>query len=143
MSTKINEQEVIGFSFELTNECICQDYNEETESFTSSLDCYGDCFNDQLDYFTMATKDLFDNSETSWWKVSNLKLWDGNHSGLFYAESIEQLVEGMTVRSGWIIRGSVYTNKIEYSLSHHDAPMGSRTILENVTEEERQEWGLY
>jgi hypothetical protein len=143
MSTKINEEEIIVFPFELTNECICQDYNEETESFTSSSDCYGDCFNDQLDYFTMATKELFDNSETSWWKVSNLKIWDGNHSGLFYAESIEQLVEGMTVRSGWIMRGSVYKNKIEYSLSHHDAPMGSNTVLTMVSEEQREKLGLY
>jgi hypothetical protein len=37
MSTKINEEEIIGFPFELTNECICQDYNEETESFTYTV----------------------------------------------------------------------------------------------------------
>ncbi len=143
MSTKFNEEEVTVFPFELTNECTCENYDEETETFIPSLDCYGDCFTDQLDYFSLCTNELFNNSETSWWKVSNLRLWNGEHSGLFYAETVEQLVEGMTVRSGWIMRGTAYSNKIEYSLSHHDAPMGSRTVLENVTEEERQEWGLY
>jgi hypothetical protein len=143
MSTKFNEEEVTVFPFELTNECICEDYDEETETFSPSLDCYGDCFNDQLDYFNVCTIELFNNSETSWWKVSNLKLWDGNHSGLFYADTLEKLVEGMTVRSGWTMKGTAYKDKIEYSLSHHDAPMGSNTVLRNVTEEERQEWGLY
>lgn len=143
MSMKIEKEIEKGMPFELTNECTCEDYDEETETFTTSLDCYGDCFTDQLDYFSLCTNELFNNSETSWWKVSNLRLWNGEHSGLFYADSVEKLIEGMTVRSGWIMNGTAYANKIEYSLSHHDAPMGSRTVLENVTEEERQEWGLY
>lgn len=142
MLIKIEEEIEKGMPFQLTNECTCEDYDEETEVFSSSLDCYGDCFTDQLDYFALCTNELFNNSETSWWKVSNLRLWDGEHSGLFYGDCVEDLVTGMTVNSGWIMSGTVYKNRIEYSLSHHDS-LGSRTILTNVTEEERQEWGLY
>jgi hypothetical protein len=49
----------------------------------------------------------------------------------------------MTVRSEWIMRYEVFSDRIEYSLSHHDAPMGSATTIRPVTEEEREEWGLY
>jgi hypothetical protein len=49
----------------------------------------------------------------------------------------------MTVQGDWTICGTVLEDRIEYSLSHHDAPMGSSSVVEIVTEEQREEWGLY
>jgi hypothetical protein len=40
------------------------------------------------------------------------------------------------------MRYKVFSDRIEYSLSHHDA-MGSNTTLTAVTEEQREELGLY
>ena len=131
------------YEFGFGNLCSCMESDDFIMIEALQIECDGICWEMALEDFTDITSGLFEVNETLWWKVSNLGLWDGNHSGLFYAESIEQLVEGMTVRSGWIMRGSVYKNKIEYSLSHHDAPMGSNTVLTMVSEEQREELGLY
>jgi hypothetical protein len=83
----------------------------------------------------MITKDLRDSNETYWWKVEDLRLWDREVSGYFQADKIRDLIAGMTVKSEWIMRYSVFADRIEYSLSHHDA-MGSNSVLRGVTEEE-------
>ena len=91
----------------------------------------------------MITEELRKSNETDWWKVENLRLWHGDVSGFFYAETVADLIEGMTVRSDWTMRYEIHADRIEYSLSHHDAPMGSKTTLTAVSEEQREELGLY
>ncbi len=129
--------------FEYTNTCTCRDYDMDTDESTPSLDCYGDCWEFTLEDFSNITNSLFEVNETMWWKVSNLKLWDGNHGGYGYAKDAENLLRLMTVGSEWNIKGEVFSDRIEYSLSHHDAPMGSNTVLTMITEEQREELGLY
>ena len=129
--------------FEYTNTGTCRDYDMDTDESTPSLDCYGDCWEFALEDFSNITNSLFEVNETMWWKVSNLKLWDGNHGGYGYAKDAENLLRLMTVGSEWNIKGEVFRNRIEYSLSHHDAPMGSNTVLTMITEEQREELGLY
>ena len=128
--------------FEYTNTCSCTNWDEDTQEYIESSDCYGDCWEYVLDDFNRLTTDLFDNNETMWWKVSNLRLWDGNHSGYGYAKDAESLLELMTVRSEWHIKGKVFNDRIEYSLSHHDS-MGSNTVLTMISDEQREELGLY
>ena len=136
METKIEN------TFEYTNTCSCENYDMDTDELTPSLDCYGDCWEYVLDDFNRLTTDLFDNNETLWWKVSNLKLWDGNHSGYGKAKDAEELLRLMTVNSDWNIEGKVFNDRIEYSLSHHDS-MGSNTVVTMITDEQREELGLY
>ena len=100
------------------------------------------------DFYNVNEKFLNSN-ETGWWKVSNLGLWDGDHSGYIYVKPSKhawmdtaRIVEGMTVRSEWNMRYTPYDDHISYSLSHHDS-MGSSTTLTAVTEEQREELGLY
>ena len=131
------------YKFEYTNTCSCRDYDINTEETTASSECYGDCWQQTLEDFFNITSGLFEKNDTLWWKVSNLKLWDGNHSGYGYAKDAKSLLELITVRSDWNIKGKVFNDHIEYSLSHHDAPMGSNTTLSIITEEEREERGLY
>lgn len=129
--------------FEYTNTCTCQDYDDDTDEYIDSNYCFGDCWDQTLEDFDQITSDLFDKNETGWWKVSNLLLWNGEVGGYFPATNVKELINGMTVRSEWIMTGEVFDDRIEYSLSHHDAPMGSATTLRAVTEEEREELGLY
>jgi hypothetical protein len=42
----------------------------------------------------------------------------------------------MSVNGSWNIRYKVFSDRIEYSLAHHDAPMGSNSVLRPMTEEE-------
>lgn len=131
---------------ELTNNCNCLLFEEDGE--TKSVDteygstCYGDCWEYAVEDFATITEELRNSNETDWWKVSNLRLWDGESSGYFHANTVADLIEGMTVRSDWTMRYEVHADRIEYSLSHHDAN-GSATTLTAVSEEQREELGLY
>lgn len=120
--------------FEYTNMCSCTTYNEETDESAPSDDCYGDCWEETIEDFTNIVAHLFEKNERCWWRVKDLALWDGNHSGYFYADDAKDLIYGMTVNSSWIMRGEVFDDRIEYSLSHHDS-MGSSTVLEIMTED--------
>lgn len=128
--------------FEYTNTCTCNYYNDETDEWYEPDDCYGDCWELTLEDFKNITAHLIEKNETMWWKVTNLALWDGSHSGFFYAESVDEILRGMTVNSEWIMRGKIFDDRIEYSLSHHDS-MGSSTTLSMVSREEQERYGLY
>jgi hypothetical protein len=131
---------------ELTNNCTCLTYEEDGE--TKSVDteygstCFGDCWEYAVEDFANVTEELRNSNETNWWKVSNLRLWDGESSGYFYAKTVADIIEGMTVRSDWTMTYEVHADRIEYSLSHHDAN-GSATTLTAVSEDQREELGLY
>lgn len=128
--------------YELTNQCTCDNEAEYTS-------CYGYCWDDNVNDFYNVNEKFLNSNDTGWWRVTNLGLWDGNHSGYFYVQptdntwtETENIVAGMTVNSDWMMRYTPYDDRIEYSLSHHDS-MGSNTTLTAVTEEEREELGLY
>jgi hypothetical protein len=127
----------------ITNTCSCVSYNEETGYLQEATECEGLCWEYSVEDFAMITEELRDSNETGWWKVENLRLWNGDTGGLFPADTVAKLIEGMTVRSEWTMRYEVFADRIEYSLSHHDAPTGSTTTVRPVTEDEREEWGLY
>ncbi len=132
----------INYTFEITNTCTCVTYDENTGDFIEAPECWSGCWEEQKEDLLQITEHLWDSNETDWWHVTGLRLWNGETGGYFYADTIDDLIEGMTVRSEWIMRGTVYDDRIEYSLSHHDAPTGSNTTLTPVTEEQREELGL-
>lgn len=128
---------------EITNDCTCVQIDDDGNETTEPLSwCYGDCWEQSVDDFTMITEDFRKTNETDWWKVVDLRLWNGCISGYFHADSVEELLRGMAVRGSWIMRYKVFADRIEYSLSHHDA-MGSATTLFCVTDAEVEELGLY
>ena len=131
---------------ELTNSCTCLTYEEDGETMSIDTEygstCYGDCWDFAVEDFAMITEELRDSNETNWWKVEDLRLWNGDVSGYFHAKTVADLIEGMTVRSDWRMTYKVFGDRIEYSLSHHDA-MGSSTVLRTVSDDEREELGLY
>jgi hypothetical protein len=133
-------------TYELTNTCNCNLYSEgdEVKSIDDTYNtvCFGDCWEFAVEDFTMFTETLRDSNETGWWKVTNLALWSGNVSGYFHANTVADIIAGMTVNSEWTMRYTPYDDRIEYSLSHHDS-MGSNTTLTAISDEEREELGLY
>lgn len=130
---------------EITNNCNCLSYIDEEGnevSIDETYTCFGDCWEYAVEDFAMITEELRNSNETNWWKVENLQLWNRKVSGYFHAKNVADLIEGMTVRSEWIMRYEVFSDRIEYSLSHHDA-MGSASTLRCVSDDEREEMGLY
>lgn len=134
---------------ELSNTCSCQNYDEETDTFTDATECYGDCWDDALYVFKHDLGEWFTNNEDGWWQVNGLPLWDGNASGVFRAtpttttptlhaggsvakvvsfvntrRDIEEFVRGITVRGEWNLRYRLDGDVLVASLSHHDVPMG-------------------
>lgn len=130
--------------FDIQNTCSCTLFDNDSGTFTDepSSECFGDCWEDSLEFFKSVTEELRDSNETGWWKVENLRLWSGETSGYFKATKADEILLGMAVRGEWHMNACVYPDRIEYSLSHHDSPTGSNTTLRLVTEEEREEWGL-
>lgn len=126
---------------EITNTCTCVEFDEDENELPAS-DCWGVCWHNVLDDFAEGTEELRNSNETGWWKVTDLALWNGNTSGYFHAKTVEDILCGMTVRSEWIMRYTAFPDRVEYSLSHHDA-MGSATTLTAVSAEEVEELGLY
>ncbi len=108
----------------ITNECSCENENGEPTEY-----CYGDCWEDTVYHFSLAIKDLLEQNADDYWEVENLRLWNREVSGSFYADTVKNLLRGMTVESSWIMRYEVFADRVEYSLSHHDAPTGSSSVL--------------
>ena len=82
--------------YELTNQCTCDNEAEYTS-------CYGYCWDDNVNDFYNVNEKFLNSNDTGWWRVTNLGLWDGNHSGYFYVQptdntwtETENIVAGMT-----------------------------------------------
>jgi len=129
--------------FEYTNTCTCEVYDDESDEYIPLEYCDGSCYDYIIEHFGQITSHLFDANETGWWMVSNIRFWDGNRSGFVKAQTAPELLRGMGVNSEWIMRGEILEDRIEYSLSHHDAPMGSASCVGIITEDQREEYGLY
>ena len=129
----------------MTSGCSCTAYDDTIGEYTSepAAECYGHCWEWSLEQFSQDIEEMLDNAETNWWRIENLKLWDRQVSGMFYAETVEEILRGMTVNGEWTMRYTVFSDYIEYSLSHHDAPTGGSSVLRAVTDAEREKWGLY
>ena len=130
------------YEFGFGTYCSCMESDDFVMLNALQTECDGICWEMALEDFTDIVSGLFEVNETMWWKVSNLGLWDGNHSGYGYAKDAQSLLELMTVNSDWNIKGKVFNDRIEYSLSHHDS-MGSNTVVTMITDEQREELGLY
>lgn len=126
----------IGYG-ELTNTCTCKFYDEETETTVTPDECFGFCYTDELDFFGECVKHLLEKSD--WFKAQSVRLWNGDFDGIFHASNVEELVRGMTVNSEWIMRYRVYEDRVEYSLSHHDAPTGSSSVLSPIISNEDED----
>jgi len=121
---------------EMSNVCNCMAYDAETGESTDepSPYCYG-CFDDAVEMFGTDTKHLFDLFGHDRWQIVGFPVWNGTVNGRFEASTPIELVRAMTVRGEWSMTYRVYPDRIECSLSHHDAPMGSVTIVKPLDDD--------
>lgn len=127
-NTHSDTDTVLSFG-EITNECTCTIYDEDSDEHFDAPYCYGECWEDSVYFFGLCTEELRNANPSGHWQVDDIRLWNGNVSGYFQATNVEDIIRGMTVNSSWIMRYRVYADRVEYSLSHHDAPMGSASVL--------------
>lgn len=128
------------FSGTLTNDrCTCDElWDEEdlTHDEHGHVECWGACYEAGYEDLREVLNPVLARNTSGWWRVDNLRLWNGDVSGYFHATDFPALLRGMTVDSGWVMRWtlSMPSLSFSYSLSHHDAPMGSNSTLTAVSE---------
>ena len=107
-------------------------YCDCSTDIKDASDCF--CYDAFLDDFSYAVKKLIEKNNSYWWKITGFKLWDGERSGYFYADNPIDFLDAITVNSEWIMSATFYDDCLKYSLSHHDCPMGSSTLVEIPSE---------
>ena len=122
-----------GWDGTITNSCSCANYDEDTDTYTASDECYGDCWDTTLHLLEHDLGDWMSNNPNDWWQVNGLPLWDRNVSGSFHADTIEEFVRGITVNGEWILRYRLNGNVLVARLSHHDVPMGREFTITYAT----------
>lgn len=127
-------------TYEMTNQCSCTVYDDETGTFTAAEDCFGHCWEDAVDDFHNLIYDLWEKNPTYYWRIGGIRLWNREVGGIAKCETPEDLIRAMTVNSSWTMRYNVTEDSIVYSLSHHDAPTGSSSFVTIPSEEEIDEY---
>lgn len=117
----------------LTNTCTCSVWDDETGTDIPTVDCFGDCWDDALYSFGVAVAHLLEASHD--FVVRGIRLWDGEVSGMFTARNVADFVRGCTVNAEWRMTYQVFADRMEYSLSHHDA-MGSDSVVMPYTDDD-------
>ena len=124
-------EEMPTYTGEITNDCSCTKYDPVTEEYTDEPSdyCHGWCFDQAVEDFANCIEHLWDLSPAHVWRVEGIQLWNRTSGGIVVAHTPLDLIRAMSVDSSWIMRWRVYADRVEYSLSHHDAPMGSASKL--------------
>ena len=112
---------------ELTNGCTCIVYDDLTGIGTPATECDGFCWESELEFFGECVRDFLALSDT--FRVSGIRLWNREVGGVFTANTVAEFVRGITVDSEWTLRYEVFSDRVEFSLSHHDAPTGSASVV--------------
>lgn len=121
--------------FEYSNTCSCEVYDPETDESTPSNDCYGDCWDETLDDFHNITEHLFVENNQGF-TITGFPVWNGTIDGRFTARNHRDLLNAITPdRTEWKLVGTVYADRIEAVLYHHDAPTGGRIVVTPISEE--------
>lgn len=108
----------------LTNTCTCVTYNDDSGDWEVAPECWGDCWDCQVEDFTNITEHLFTDNEQGF-TITGFPVWNGTRDGYFLARNAEELLRNITPdRTEWTLRLTVYPTHLTGVLSHHDAPTG-------------------
>jgi hypothetical protein len=109
----------------ITNACTCVTYNDDSGDWEEAPECWGDCWNEQVEDFQQITEHLFTENNQEF-RIEGFPRWDGPVSGTFHARTAEKLLESITPdRTEWRLELTIHENHLTGALSHHD---GSGTI---------------
>lgn len=116
-----------------TNECSCEDYDDETEVFTPSNGCYGDCWEWTTEYFGEIVTDLL--SVSNKFLIEGFPVWHGAVRGEVVAHTPTELLRAITPdRTEWRLEVKSNLHHLTAILSHHDGSglMTVTPMLEGV-----------
>lgn len=103
----------------LTNTCTCVTYNDDDE-WEVAPECWGDCWDCQVEDFTDITEHLFTDNEQGF-TITGFPVWNGTRDGYFLARNAEELLRNITPdRTEWRLEVTVHATHLTGVLSHHD-----------------------
>jgi len=104
----------------ITNACTCVTYNDDSGDWEEAPECWGDCWNEQVEDFQQITEHLFTENNQEF-RIEGFPRWDGPVSGTFHARTAEKLLESIPPdRTEWRLELTVHENHLTGALSHHD-----------------------
>lgn len=116
------------FKGETTNGCTCLDFDEAIADWVPRAECYGYCWDDQLEDFKNCLEDFVASAYDREFEISGFPLWNGTIDGRFEAKDPEEFLRAVTVRGDWTLRWEVTREAFTAHLSHHDAS-GTITVV--------------
>ena len=120
----------------LTNTCTCVTYNDDSGDWEVAPECWGDCWDCQVEDFTNITEHLFSDNEQGF-TITGFPVWNGTRDGYFLARNAEELLRNITPdRTAWTLRLTVYPTHLTGVLSHHDAPTGGLITVTPYSQDE-------
>lgn len=120
MTTRIIPTETETYTAVYQNTCSCGNWNEETEEFEPSNDCYGDCWHDTVQDFENITGHLFTDHNQGF-RITGFPTWHGTIDGHFSARNADELLCSITPdRTEWRLELTVHATHLTGVLSHHD-----------------------
>ena len=105
---------------ETTNGCVCLEFNESLADWEPRAECYGYCWDDQVEDFTNCVNEFLDIAGTTEFRIEGFPLWYGTIDGVFEARNAGEFLEAVTVRGDWTLRWEVTPQAFTAVLSHHD-----------------------
>lgn len=121
MTTNIIPTESGTYTATITNTCTCVTYNDDSGDWESAPECWGDCWDSQVEDFQEITAHLFTETNQEF-HIEGFPVWDGTVSGTFHARTAEKLLESITPdRTEWHLELTVHATHLTGFLSHHDA----------------------
>ena len=104
----------------LTNTCTCVTYNDDSGDWEVAPECWGDCWDCQVEDFTNITEHLFTDNEQGF-TITGFPVWNGTRDGYFLARNAEELLRNITPdRTEWRLEVTVHATHLTGVLSHHD-----------------------
>ena len=95
-SDHTHTQERYALTGFMTNACNCNQLEQEQDN---NYECYGYCWDEQLEDWTNCMSDWVDENPTDEWLVTDFPTWTGGVTGVTVARTAEELLRAITPQS--------------------------------------------
>lgn len=130
--------EMVSVTVEVTSNCVCEDYNEDTGETTPSNDCFG-CWQDSLELLRESiidpwaeANDYYDDTDV---RISGTAIGWRRLAG-YKDTTVKDLVEALTLNGDFTLVFKLENNAITVMRYSHDEPTGASFTIGLTPEED-------
>lgn len=127
-----------AWSATVTSECTCEYYDDETDTFTPTSDCYGDCFDMAWDDATDLIAQWAKHWDTNAVRIEGVDMtWQRlrGYTELIFDNEPKRVVEAFTIGGDFTLQISVdELGQLSVRRFSHDEPTGCRMVALPISE---------